>query len=244
MDPIFYNVVSGAERTMYAQHARANNIANASTVGFRALMEFTTPQTIEGDGFEGSATTRTNLAMNSFAVGAMMKTDNPLNVALDNQGFIAVQGLEGEPEELYTRAGDMVLNDEGEVTIGGRSVLTEDGPLVLPLYQSIQVSNDGVVSVVAPGDADGQEVAALKLVNPTNSEVTLDRSGLFRSLTGEPLDAADDVTMRSGFLEGSNVSVIEELTGMLKLSRQFEVNVKMMVAAQDIGRAGNEVMQA
>ncbi|MFA0697639.1 flagellar basal body rod C-terminal domain-containing protein, partial [Vibrio sp. 10N.222.49.C9] len=151
---------------------------------------------------------------------------------------------EGEPEELYTRAGDMVLNDEGEVTIGGRSVLTEDGPLVLPLYQSIQVSNDGVVSVVAPGDADGQEVAALKLVNPTNSEVTLDRSGLFRSLTGEPLDAADDVTMRSGFLEGSNVSVIEELTGMLKLSRQFEVNVKMMVAAQDIGRAGNEVMQA
>ncbi|EGQ9284377.1 flagellar hook-basal body complex protein [Vibrio parahaemolyticus] len=242
MNPILFNAATGAERAMHAQHARANNLSNSETVGFKGLMEFTTPQRLEGSGFETSVTTRTNLSLNNFTQGNMLPTGRSLDIAIEGDGFIAVESPTGNGE-LYTRAGELQVNQDGEVTIRGRRVISDGGPLVLPEFQEVSISNDGLITVVPPGGGAILEAGLIKIVNPGNDNVTLDESGLFRSLDGEDFAAADVVRLRSGYLEGSNVSSFDELVGIMNLTRQFEVQVKVMSKADELARMGNELMR-
>ncbi|WP_199438728.1 flagellar basal body rod protein FlgF [Vibrio owensii] len=241
MSPILFNAAKAAERAMHAQHARANNLSNVETVGFKSLMEFTTPQRLQGSGFDTSVTTRTNLSLNNFSQGNMMPTGRALDVAIEGDGFIAVEGRGGT--ELYTRSGEMEVNQAGEVTIRGRRVLTDGGPLVLPDYQDVSISNDGLVSIIPPGGDGILEAGLLKIVNPGNEKVTLDESGLFRSIDGEQFESTDAASIKSGYLEGSNVSGFGELVGIMNLTRQFEVQVKVMSKADELARMGNELMR-
>ncbi|MGR5448619.1 flagellar basal body rod protein FlgF [Vibrio sp. PNB22_3_1] len=243
MNPILFNAAKGAERAMHAQHARANNIANAETVGFKAVMEFTTPQRLGGAGFDTSVTTRTNLSLNDFTTGQLMHTGDQLNVAISGQGFFTVLAKDGVTE-LYTRSGEMNVGPEGDVLIHGRPVLTDGGPLVLPEFESVSISQHGVVSVTPPGGGL-LDAGQLKLVSPALSDVTLDETGLFRSKDGEPFEvAAEPIDVRSGYLEGSNVSSFNELVGIMNLTRQFEVQVKVMSKADELARIGNELLSS
>ncbi|MGR5347549.1 flagellar basal body rod protein FlgF [Vibrio mediterranei] len=243
MNPILFNAAKGAERAMHAQHARANNLSNAETVGFKALLEYTTPMRLEGSGFESSVTTRTNLTTNDFTQGQLIKTDRALDVAVNGHGFIAVEGRKGELEELYTRSGEMEIDAEGFVHIHGRSVLTDGGPLQLPDFQDLHVGDSGLVTIIPPGGGVMLEVGQIKLVNPDTNTVTLDKTGLFKSKDNEVIDAAVDVSLKSGFVEGSNVSGFSELVGIMNLTRQFEVQVKVMSKADELARISNSLMR-
>ncbi len=228
---------------MYAQHVRANNLANADTVGFKALMERSESMRLEGSGFESSVTTRTNSATTNFRNGEIITTGKELDVAILGNGFFTVEGKGAEGAEAYTRAGNFSLAPDGRLMLGERQVLGDNGPIILPEHQSLNIDNQGVISIIPLGGGAVIESGTLKLVNPELTDMTLAESGLFVPTDGEALAQSFEPQVRSGALEASNVSSIEELVAMMSLTRQYEMQVKVMSSADEIAQIGNRVMR-
>ena len=244
MNPILFSAAKGAERTMLAQHVRANNLSHADTIGFKALMEHSTPMKLEGSGFLTSVTSRSNSAINNFAQGEDIRTERPLDVAINGEGFFALQGLEGEPNELYTRAGNFRLDGAGQLYLGERRVMSTDGPMIFPDFEFVSVSANGLVSVTPIGGEASLEVGSLKMVKPDTADMTMHASGHFVAKNGEELDEDFTVQVRSGYLEASNVSSLEELVSIMSLTRQYEMQIEVMASADEIAQIGNQLLKA
>ncbi|MFA0036097.1 flagellar hook-basal body complex protein [Vibrio sp. 10N.261.52.A1] len=244
MNPILFSAAKGAERTMLAQHVRANNLSHADTVGFKALMEHSTPMRLEGSGFLTSVTSRTNSSINNFAQGEDIRTERPLDVAINGDGFITLEGLEDEPAELYTRAGNFRLDGNGQLYLGERRVMSTDGPMALPDFEFVSVSSNGLVSITPIGGEASLEVGALKLVKPENEQMTMHASGHFVPKGGQVLAEDFSVQVRSGYLEASNVSSLEELVSIMSLTRQYEMQIEVMASADEIAQIGNKLLKA
>ncbi len=128
---------------MLAQHVRANNLSHADTIGFKALMEHSSPMRLEGSGFLTSVTSRTNSSINNFAQGEDIRTERPLDVSINGDGFITLEGLDGEPNELYTRAGNFRLDGNGQLYLGERRVMSIEALWfcpILSLLPSVQTA--------------------------------------------------------------------------------------------------------
>ena len=229
---------------MLAQHVRANNLSHADTVGFKALMEHSSPMHLEGSGFLTSVTSRTNSSINNFAQGEDIRTERPLDVSINGDGFITLEGLDGEPNELYTRAGNFRLDGNGQLYLGERRVMSVEGPMVLPDFEFITVSANGLISVTPIGGEASVEVGALKLVKPEYDEMTMHASGHFVPKGGGALAEDFTVQVRSGYLEASNVSSLEELVSIMSLTRQYEMQIEVMASADEIAQIGNKLLKA
>lgn len=230
MDKLVYLAMTGAKALLQRQDALSNNLANASTPGFRAdLMAFRAVPIRN----EAAASTRVfaleATAGFDHAAGTLQQTGRPLDVAVRGQGWIAVQGLDGN--EAYTRAGSFQVSADGTLqTMGGLPVLSEGGPIQVPANSELNIGDDGTVSAKAPGQAPVQ-VGRIKLVDPPPGELNKGADGLVRTATGEPAAGEPRVRLAAGALESSNVNVVEAMVGMIALSRQFEMQMKMMQTA-------------
>ncbi|MEZ9708836.1 flagellar basal body rod protein FlgF [Vibrio breoganii] len=246
MEPVLFNASQAATRAMEAQQVRANNLANVSTTGFKAVLENSEPMKLFGSGFESTVTARSNSAINDFSQGHRINTGNPLHLMIDGGGFFAVSGEGDEPAELYTRKGEFSINGEGMLTLSEREVVGVDGAIEVPEFLTINVNEEGVISITpVDGDAAIVEVGQLKLVQPDISDVTLHESGFFTSISDQGAYAqSQDVVLASGSLEGSNVSSVNELHRVVQLSRTFELQIKMMSTAIEMAEKGNQLLRA
>lgn len=242
MDALIYSLMSGAERGMRAQQVHANNLANLETDGFRADLELATSKAVN-TGYGYDTRHMSQLQANSIASreGVMRETGQDLDVAIAGQGYFAVQFGEGE---AYTRAGHFMVDQDGQLTLDGRAVLGDGGPIVLPQYSRVQIATDGVISIQAPGQTDMQQVERLRLVKPEPAEVTKNPAGLIVARNGEPFAADETVAVRSGHLEGSNVSAVEEMIAVMNLTREFEIQMKLYHAADGMAETGNRIVGA
>jgi len=230
MDRLIYLAMSGAKATMQRQDVLANNLANASTNGFRAEMQAFRAVPIRGDG----ASTRVYALESTIGAdvrpGPMETTNRPLDVAMQGNAWLAVQALDGT--EGYTRAGAMQVDAQGQLlTPAGLPVLGDGGPITVPANAAIDVGADGTISAQV-GNARPQPVGRLKLVTPEEgAPLQRGEDGLFRAAGG---DLAADATARlqSGTLEGSNVSPIETMVAMISAARQFEQQMKTLKDAE------------
>ena len=170
----------------------------------------------------------------------MVATGRELDFAVKGNGLIVLQDGEGE---AYTRQGSMQVDAEGRLTLNGRAVLGEGGPIVLPEYDRMEIGNDGTVSVMAPGDWMMAEVDRIRLVDVPAANLMKNQAGLLVTRDGGPAQPSEDVRLASGFLESSNVSAIDELASTMSLNRLFETQVKMMKAAEDLSDAGNRMIR-
>jgi flagellar basal-body rod protein FlgF len=224
MDRRIYLSMGGAKATMQRQETLANNLANVSTVGFRAEMQAFRAVPVRGDG----ATTRayaleTTTGYNPNA-GNITTTGRNLDVAMQGNGWLAVQSLDGT--EAYTRAGALnVMPDGMLVGSNGLPVLGDGGPITLPANAEVQIAGDGTISA-RTANGKVSPVGKLKLVTP---EAPLKRGddGLFRAPDGD-LPADPNARLQDGALEGSNVSAIETMVAMISAARQFEQQMKSM----------------
>ncbi|HEY0942955.1 MAG TPA: flagellar basal body rod protein FlgF [Steroidobacter sp.] len=241
MDALIFTLMSGAERGLRAQQIHANNLANLETGGFRADLELATSQAVNGYGYD--ARHMSQLQANSVASreGVMRATGQDLDVAISGQGYFAVQFGDAE---AYTRAGHFTVDQDGQLTLDGRAVLGDGGPIVLPQFSRVQIATDGVISIQAPGQLEIQEVDRLRLVKPNPAEVTKNQAGLIVARNGEPLPPDETVVVRSGHLEGSNVSAIEEMIAVMNLTREFEIQMKLYRAADAMAENGNRLVGA
>jgi flagellar basal-body rod protein FlgF len=241
MDALIYTAMSGAERAMTGQQVHANNLANMETPGFRASLELSTAQPVPGYGYDDRHMSQLQANAISTRSGTLTTTGRNLDVAISGDGFIAVDSPTGE---AYTRAGSMVLDADGTLMLNGNPVLGDGGPITLPINAAIQVGEDGTVSILSPGTATTamQPIGKIKLVKAEASEMTKNEEGLLVARNGQPLPADPTVQLKSGALEGSNVSAVEEMIATMSLNRSFEVQMKLFTASDTMTQDGNKLI--
>lgn len=246
MDKLLYIAMSGAKQNMQALSVNANNLANAQTTGFKADMAQARSMQAYGEGMATRVFSMTERASQNFDSGSLLTTGRDLDLAISGEGFFAVQGADGQ--EAYTRGGHLRVTEEGNLeTTDGELVLGEAGPITLPLpVTNINISSDGTIMVQPEGAPNNvqDEVARLKLVNPDVRMIEKGNDGLFRQKNGQALQADIAVNVQSGMLESSNVNPIGEMTDMIALQRQFEMQLKMMKTAEEIDTSSASLLRA
>jgi flagellar basal-body rod protein FlgF len=226
MDRVIYTAMSGAKATMTRQDALANNLANASTPGFRADLSAFRAVPVRGDGMATRVHALEATAGFDGSEGPVIATGRKLDVAIRGPGWLAVQALDGN--EAYTRAGSMELSAEGTLqTRAGLAVIGDAGPIVVPQGASVSIGSDGTVSAQV-GATPPVGVGRLKLVNPPAAELRKGVDGLMRSANGDDVPADPLVQVADGAVEGSNVNPVESMVGMIAAARQFEMQLKML----------------
>jgi len=220
VDSGFYAACAGLVAKMKALDSAAHNLANISTTAFKA-------ERIDFQSLLATSNTsnlsETNQALNSFGVagnpaldlspGSFQRTGNPLDIAIEGPGFLAVQTKGGK---AYTRNGQLQLSSTGQLaTADGNLVLGAQGPISVP-PGSVSISPDGVISV------DGAVAGNLQLVEFA-PQVALKESapGLFVSSTAPKIATQSQV--REGALESANVNPIEATVGLVAIQREAEM---------------------
>ena len=227
MDRGLYVAMTGAKQIMQAQAVNNHNIANASTVGFRADGVAFTSSPIYGPGYATRVNAVAGDSGTDFSSGVLMSTNRPLDIAVKGKGFITVQGADGT--EAYTRAGDFQVTALGAViTATGFPVMSESGPLSVPPSTQVTIGTDGTVSVVPLGlsAAAQSQVDRIKLVNPSTKDLQKGADGLFRLASGAKAKTDETVSIVSGELESSNVNAAQSLVNMIELQRLYELQIK------------------
>jgi flagellar basal-body rod protein FlgF len=200
---------------------------------------------VYGEGLPTRVFALTESPTSKFEAGTQVQTGRDLDMAIQGNGWFAVQTTTGE--EAYTRDGSMQVSVNGELTdMHGNLLIGESGPIILPLpYDTLTISEDGTITtrpIGAPANVQ-EEVGRLKFVNPPNNQLTRGTDGLFRSKNGQEFPADPLVSVRTGVLEGSNVNAVEEMVNMISLQRHYELQVKMMKQADELDTRSNSLLR-
>jgi flagellar basal-body rod protein FlgF len=239
MDRMIYLSMAGAKAALSRQDVLANNLANASTNGFRAELNAYRAVPVRGDGASTRVYALETTPGYSDEAGAVTPTGRNLDVAMKGGAWLAVQSLDGT--EAYTRAGALDVNADGLlVTRGGLPVNGDGGPITVPANAEVMVAEDGTISA-RTGTAKPQPIGKLKLVTP---EGPLERGtdGLFRAQDGNDLAADPKARVQDGALEGSNVSPVETMVSMIAAARQFEHQMKLLSTAEKQDQTASKLL--
>ncbi len=228
----------------------ANNLANASTVGFkRTRLEFQDLmyQNMRSAGAAANASTplpvglqigmgaRSIASEKIFKQGDYKETQNPLDMMVEGSGFFQIRQASGEI--AYTRAGQFHLNEQGQIVTAGGDQL--EPSITIPTEAtSVTIAKDGTVSTTTAGQANAQNVGQIQLAifaNPAGLEAL--GGNLFKATgaSGQPTVGAGNANgigaINQGYTESSNVSVVEELVNMISAQRIYETNSKVITTA-------------
>jgi flagellar basal-body rod protein FlgF len=243
MDRGLYVAMTGAKQIMQAQAVNNHNIANSSTVGFRADSVAFDSEPVYGPGYASRVNAVAGDSGTDFSQGVMLGTGRNLDVAVNGNGFIAVRGSDGK--EAYTRAGDLRVSPTGAVTTAdGLPVLSESGPIVIPPSTQVSIGGDGTISVVPQGSQPFAvtQVDRIKLVNPKTSDLQKGNDGLLRMKSGAKVKTDETVSVTSGELESSNVNAAQSLINMIQLQRLYEFQVKSINSADQNEQSAERLM--
>lgn len=244
MDRLVQTTLSGLRATLEAQRVTANNIANASTIGFRRDDADFAARYLGGPTLASRAQSADSVAVVSGQPGALTATGNPLDVAIAGDAWLAVQAPDGG--EAYTRRGDLRPRADGVLTTGdGLTVVGDAGPITLPPGAARpEIAADGTISFQpAGGSATERAVAGrLKLATPVPGDLRRGGDGLLRP-QGSTLPADTNARLVSGHLEQSNVSPVAEMVDLMERARAFELQVKMVSGARDMDQSAAQLMR-
>lgn len=231
---MLYIAMSGAKQTMLAQAANTNNLANASTTGFRADLASFRSMPVFGPGEPTRVYAMTERPGVDFSAGMINSTGRELDIAINGDGWIAVQAEDGT--EAYTRAGNFRIAEGGLLkTSSGMPVLGNGGPIAIPEAEKIEIGSDGTISIQGIGQAASTLTVLdrIKLVNPDPAQLVKGKDGLIRHRESEPAQPDASITVVSGALETSNVNTVESMVNMIMLARQFETQMKVIETAKE-----------
>ncbi|MEY8713313.1 flagellar basal-body rod protein FlgG [Mangrovibacter phragmitis] len=253
MNPALWISKTGLAAQDARMAAISNNLANVNTTGFkrdRVMFSdlFYQNQRAPGALLDQNNTAPTGIQYGSgvkvtgtqkeFTVGSIQNTGKDLDIAISGQGFFQVETSDGDI--AYTRAGNLQINPDGMITNA------QGLPLVPQIdlpdnVQSLQVARDGTVSAIVAGETDPVELGQITLVNFVNPAGLEALGGNLYRETAASGDAVEGVPgedafghLEQGSLEGSNVQVVEEMVDMIMVQRAYEMNAKMVSAADDM----------
>ena len=249
-----YTAASGMVAQQMNLDNVANNLANSSTSGFRRRrVQFSdliyqnlvmpgaaaTQQTTVAAGLQIGLGTRPGASEIVQAQGDFATTGNPLDLAIQGQGFFQVTLPSGEV--AYTRAGTFHLDAQG-------NVVTADGNPIEPAITlpadalSVTIGADGTVSVTQPGQTQAQQVGTIQLamfpnpggLNSVGNNLFLATSASGDPIIGTPGGAEGLGSLQQGYLEQSNVDVVQEFVQMILAQRSYESNSRVVKAADEM----------
>ena len=261
MSQALYTAATGMNAQQLNLDNIANNIANSSIVGFkRSRLEFqdilyqnlrvpggaSTSSTPLPVGLQIGLGSRAISSERIFLQGDFRQTDNPLDMVIEGNGFFQVRLANGDL--AYTRAGSFHLNSQGQVVTASGELL-EPAITIPNNATSLSIGTDGSVSVTQPGQANAQIVGQIQVAsfaNPAGLEALgrnlfKETSASGTATVGSP-DSDGLGRINQGFIEGSNVSVVEELVGMIAAQRAYETNSKVISAADRMLGTINQVI--
>jgi flagellar basal-body rod protein FlgG len=248
-----YTAASGMNAQQTNIDNTAHNLSNVNTIGFKkARVEFEdlvyqqtklpgTPNSSATEvpiGLEMGLGTRAVATARDFGTGNLRTTNGPLDLAVEGAGFFQVTLPDGRT--AYTRAGAFHLNAEGlVVTAEGYSL---EPQISIPSdATSISISKEGVVSVAIAGQQAAQQVGTIELATFQNAPGLQALGGNFFGVTtasGEPTTGVPGTesmgTVAQGFLEESNVSIVEEMINMILGQRAYEANSRVVRTADEM----------
>ena len=225
----------------------ANNVANVNTNGFKAdrsLFEEYLRSNAHEDNFASSdrrlSFVQDRATFHDFSAGPTEETRNPLDVAIDGGGFLAVQTPAGE---RYTRDGGLQINSQGQlVTVSGYQVLGNSGPIVFqPTDKQINIASDGNVTVLEGTGRIDSVRGKLRMVSFAQAQ-QLVKEGSNLYAAGEGQAAQPDTTsrLRQGFIEKSNVNSVHEMSRMIEITRTYTQISSLLQQQSDLHKSAIE----
>jgi flagellar basal-body rod protein FlgF len=206
----------------------SNNVANVNTNGYKSdqtLFEEYLTSGAHEDNFKGLdrrvSYVQDRGTYRDFAQGALQLTNNPLDIAIDGAGFLAVQAPGGE---RYTRDGNLQINNLGQlVTHDGYAVLGQNGPIVFqPTDHDINISPDGTITVLEGVSRTDSIRGKLRAVSFTDAQTMLKQgNNLYAAGDGGAPQADLKSSIRQGYVEKSNVNAVSEMSRMIEVMRTY-----------------------
>lgn len=231
----------------------ANNLANASTVGFkrdRAVFEDllyqiqrqpgaqTSEETQLPSGLQLGTGVRIVGTQKQFTAGSLQVTQQSLDLAIDGRGFFQIQQTDGS--FAYTRAGQMHLNGQGQI-VNASGLLLDPNITVPDNVENVTIGTDGIVNAFVPGDPAPAILGNIQLVDFVNpgglqsagGNLFLETASSGTPITGTPGENGLGQIMQ-GMLENSNVDIVEEMVNMITTQRAYEMNAKVVSTADQM----------
>jgi flagellar basal-body rod protein FlgF len=245
MDRLIYTAMTAMNAAMDRQRVVANNLANASTPGFRQEIFAVTPATLKDGSLEARAMARGNVRGADMRTARVVPTGNPLDVSLEGNALIAFQSPDRQGE-IYSRRGDLRVAASGVLENGeGLAVLGEGGaPITVPPGFSISLAADGTVLASDPAapNAAAEAIDRIRLVNPEGSPLAKGIDSFLKVPNGGVLPPDPTARLTPGSLEMSNVETADTLVQMIEAQRAFEQRAKIIATAGTLDEAGSGLM--
>ncbi len=245
MDRLIYTAMTAMNAAMDRQRVVANNLANASTPGFRQEIFAVTPATLKDGSLEARAMARGNVRGADMRTARVVPTGNPLDVALEGKALIAYQSPDRQGE-IYSRRGDLRVAASGVLENGeGLAVLGEGGtPITVPPGFSISLAADGTVLASDPAapNAAAEAIDRIRLVNPEGSPLAKGIDSFLKVPNGGVLPPDPTARLTPGALEMSNVETADTLVQMIEAQRAFEQRARIIATAGTLDEAGSGLM--
>jgi flagellar basal-body rod protein FlgG len=256
-----YSAASGMRAQETNVENIANNLANANTVGYKSrraqfedlmYQSVVQPgtaagqQTVVPTGLQLGLGTRTASNEVIFTQGAFSETDNPYDVVIQGNGFFQVQRPNGEL--AYTRAGQFHLDKSGNITTLNGDPITPQ--ITIPAdAQQVNIATDGTVSYTLPNQVAAQQAGQIQIANFQNPAglnnigqnlyMPTDASG--DATVGNPGGAEGMGSLLQGYVENSNVSIVDEFINLIQAQRGYEANSKVVTAADQMYQNVNQL---
>jgi len=244
-----YVQISSASMRLQMDNQRmiAAGLANQNTVAFKRDYATTSSTYFDVEGGTDRVFPSRGGAAIDTEIGKMIPTDNPLDVAIEGDGYFTARNAAGD--NVLTRRGDLRIGPD-RVLKNGENLTMEEGagvPITLPLYESVEISRDGSILIRPPGAPTNTPLAVvgrLRMVQTPQSNLEKGADGLLRikDKTAPIPDA--NITLNTHSLESSNINSIESMVEMLNASRTFEIHVKLLATAKELDDQTAKLMRS
>lgn len=237
-----YVAMTKTSENVLAQSVRVNNLTQGNTPGFRATLVGERAIPAYGVGLPTTVFVGAENTGYDFTSGPVQYTGNSLDVAVNGEGWIAVQGDNGE--EAYTRRGDLQVVD-GLLKNGAGNVVIGDGGIInIPAAKDISITDDGTVKVTLLGTTATTVIAGkIKLVKAEPRILARREDGLFGKQDGMVLEKDPSVKLTTGGFEQSNVKPVAEMIDIINSARMHEIALKLMDKTEENDKTSQQLIQ-
>ena len=258
MDRMVQTALNSMKMLMENQAATAHNLSNLSTPGFKqdVVTDFSSIYLNRQEGLEPRIVAAREVGKFSVEQGMLDNTKNPMDVAINGDGYFVVQPNNAEP--AFSRRGDFSVNENGELLDGAGNKVLDAGmqPLVIPAFREINITAQGEILIqpiaAAPGELPvnagtiatyvPQEGDLLKksLDGKIRFDPNVNEDGTIEQI---PIEPNQQAKLAVGFLEKSNVNAVEEMVNTIDQMRKFEMHVKLIQMAEELDQAGTSLLR-
>ena len=258
MDRMVQTALNSMKMLMENQVATAHNLSNLSTPGFKqdVVTDFSSIYLNRQEGLEPRIVAAREVGKFSVEQGMLDNTKNPMDVAINGDGYFVVQPNNADP--AFSRRGDFSVNENGELLDGAGNKVLDAGmqPLVIPAFREINITAQGEILIqpiaAAPGELAvnagtiatyvPQEGDVLKksLDGRIRFEPNINEDGTIEQV---PIEPNQQGKLVNGFLEKSNVNAVEEMVNTIDQMRKFEMHVKLIQMAEELDQAGASLLR-